>query len=69
MYRFTAPNTWANEGAFTALMQWIPAPAGFPSSGDYLEGTVKNAANVVVGRLKMDGSPNICAKPPSRSIV
>ena len=53
MYRFTAPNTWANEGAFTALMQWIPAPAGFPSSGDYLEGTVKNAANVVVGRLKM----------------
>jgi hypothetical protein len=53
MYRFAAPNTWTNEGAFTALMVWIPAPAGYPSSGDYLAGNVKNSAGAVVGRLTM----------------
>jgi hypothetical protein len=53
MYRFTAPNTWTNEGAFTAKMVWIPAPAGYPSSGDFLAGNVKNSAGVVVGRLTM----------------
>lgn len=53
MWRYTAPNTWVNEGAFTAQMAWIAAPSGFPSSSDYLEGDVKNAAGSVVGRLKM----------------
>jgi hypothetical protein len=43
MYRFTAPNTWVNEGAFKAVMNWKPAPAGFPSASDYLEGDVKNS--------------------------
>lgn len=53
MYRFTTPNTWTNEGAFTAQMIWIPAPAGFPSSGDFLAGNVKNSAGATVGRLTM----------------
>ena len=53
MYKFTAPNSWSNAGAFTALMKWGPAPAGFPSASDYLEGDVKNAAGQVVGRLTM----------------
>jgi hypothetical protein len=53
MHKFTAPNSWTNAGAFTALMKWVAAPAGFPSSGDYLEGDVKNAAGQVVGRLTM----------------
>ena len=53
MWRFKAPNAWTREGAFTAKMAWIAAPSGFPSSSDYLEGDVKNAAGTVVGRLKM----------------
>ena len=53
MWRYTAPNAWANEGAYTAQMTWIAAPAGYPSAADYLEGDVKNAAGAVVGRLKM----------------
>jgi hypothetical protein len=52
-YRFTAPNTWVNEGTFTAQMTWMPAPAGYPSPSDYLVGDVKNAANAIVGRLTM----------------
>jgi hypothetical protein len=53
MWRYSAPNTWTREGAFTAQMAWIGAPPGYPSSSDYLEGDVKNAAGTVVGRLKM----------------
>jgi hypothetical protein len=53
LWRFTAPNSWALEGARTARMNRMPAPAGYPSSGDYAEGDVKNAAGVVVGRLTM----------------
>jgi len=53
MWRFTAPNTWANEGAVTAQMSWIAAPAGYPSSANYLEGDVKNAGGAIIGRLKM----------------
>jgi hypothetical protein len=53
MHRFTAASgTWTNEGAFTARMTFMPAPGGYPSSGDYIEGDVRNAAGVVVGRLK-----------------
>ena len=60
MHRFTKAaggwntgGTWTNEGAFTSLMTWIAAPAGYPSSGDYLEGDVKNSSGTVVGRLTM----------------
>jgi hypothetical protein len=53
MYRFTAPNAWANEGKFTAKMSWATAPAGFPSSADFLTGSVKNASGVAVGKLTM----------------
>jgi hypothetical protein len=53
MYRFTAPITWANEGSFTAWMTWKPAPAGYSSSGDYLEGDVKDSSGAVVGGLTM----------------
>ncbi|WP_293374431.1 hypothetical protein [Nevskia sp.] len=45
--------TWSNLGAFTALMTWMAAPAGYPSSKDYLSGIVKNASNVAVGTLTM----------------
>lgn len=44
---------WTNDGAFTAAMTWTPAPASYPSSGDYLTGQVRNAANAVVGTLTM----------------
>ena len=53
LYRFTAPNSWALEGARTARMTRMPAPAGFPSAADYAEGDVSNAAGVVVARLTM----------------
>src|SRR4051812_6202089 len=53
MWRFTAPNSWTNEGAFTAQMVWIGAPSGYPSASDYLEGDVKKPGGAVVGRLKM----------------
>jgi hypothetical protein len=60
MHRFTKASggwstggTWTNEGAFTALMSWQAAPAGYPSSGDYLAGDVKNSSGTVVGRLTM----------------
>jgi len=54
MWRFDS-NTkkWTNEGTYTAQMSWTAAPAGYPSSGDYLEGDVKNSAGAVVGRLTM----------------
>jgi hypothetical protein len=54
LYRFAAPNTWTNEGAFTAKMVWqFLAPPGYPTTGDYLVGDVKNNAGTVVGRLTM----------------
>ncbi len=54
LYRFDhGAKTWTNEGPFTAQMTWTTAPAGFPSTRDYLEGDVKNAAGTVVGRLTM----------------
>lgn len=60
MWRFTKSagawstgGTWTNEGAFTALMTWQTAPAGYPSSGDYLAGDVKNGSGAVIGRLTM----------------
>lgn len=54
LYRFdAAAGTWSNEGAFNAQMTWIQAPSGYPSANNYLEGDVRNAANTVVGRLKM----------------
>jgi hypothetical protein len=53
MYRFRTPNSWTNEGTFTAEMAWTTAPAGYPSPGDFLAGDVKNAAGSVVGRLTM----------------
>lgn len=51
--RFTPPGTWAAAVPYSAQMTWIPAPAGFPAGNHYLEGDVRNAANAVVGRLKM----------------
>ncbi|MBK8853227.1 MAG: hypothetical protein IPN10_03750 [Saprospiraceae bacterium] len=53
LYKYTAPNTWALEGSFTAKMIWMTAPAGFPSPSNYLEGDVKNSVGNIVGRLKM----------------
>ncbi|MGF1467094.1 MAG: hypothetical protein ACFCGT_13285, partial [Sandaracinaceae bacterium] len=45
--------TWSNDGTFSAEMVWSPAPPGFPSSADYLEGEVRAANGAVVGRLTM----------------
>lgn len=53
-YRFNqATNAWTNEGAFTAVMSWQNAPAGWPSGTNYLTGTVKSATGAVVGSLTM----------------
>jgi hypothetical protein len=53
LYRFTAPNTWAMEGPYTAEMTWTTAPAGFPTASDYLAGDVRNSSGASVGRLTM----------------
>lgn len=54
LHRFTAAtNTFALEGAYTTLMSWMTAPPGYPSSGDYLTGDVKNASGAMVGSLTM----------------
>ena len=45
--------TWTNEGLFTAGMRWQPAPAGYPSSGDYLAGDLKNPGGTIVGTITM----------------
>lgn len=48
-----ASSTWTNEGTFTAVMSWTPAPLGYPSSSDYLTGDLKDNTGTVVGRLTM----------------
>lgn len=54
MYRFDGSSrTWSNEGAFTAQMCWTVPPAGYPTTGDYLEGDLKNSSGTIVGRLTM----------------
>lgn len=54
MFRFNRDTkTWSKEGLYTAQMSWTTAPDGYPSSGDYLEGDVKNDTGTVVGRLSM----------------
>jgi hypothetical protein len=63
MFLFTPTSngagTWSprpTEAAIncTATMTWIPAPAGYPSSSDYLEGDLKqDGTNVLMGHLKM----------------
>lgn len=54
MWRFNSANgIWSNAGTVTALMTWTPAPAGYPSSSDYLTGDVKNSTGTVLGRLTM----------------
>jgi hypothetical protein len=44
---------WTNEGSFTALMTWTTAPAGYPSTSDYLTGQVRNSSGAYVGILTM----------------
>src|ERR1051325_1898133 len=54
LHRFTAAtNTFAIEASYSALMSWTTAPSGYPSSGDYLTGDVKNASGATVGSLTM----------------
>jgi hypothetical protein len=57
LYKVPVPpsqaGTWTNDGAFTARVSWVPAPAGYPSSRDYLKGDVKNAAGIVIGSLTL----------------
>lgn len=45
--------SWQNEGIFTAQMNWIDAPIGYPSPTDYFEGEVRNTHGKVIGRLEM----------------
>lgn len=53
-HRFNSNNnTWTNEGPFTAVMTWKPAPIGYPSPSDYLEGDLRDSNNAIVGRLTM----------------
>ncbi|MGE3109062.1 MAG: hypothetical protein AB7G11_11530 [Phycisphaerales bacterium] len=44
---------WTNDGTFSASMEWKPAPSGYPSSGNYLEGDVKDSSGNIVGQLTM----------------
>lgn len=45
--------SWQNEGIFTAQMNCIDAPIGYPSPTDYFEGEVRNTHGKVIGRLEM----------------
>ncbi|MEW6160459.1 MAG: hypothetical protein AB1813_23755 [Verrucomicrobiota bacterium] len=45
--------TWHEQGVFEARMQWQPAPAGYLSPLDYLEGPVYEAGGILNGKLKM----------------
>lgn len=51
LMRWTAPNSWVPGGSFSAAMRWTTAPAGYPSSADYLEGDVVDAGGRAAGRL------------------
>ena len=42
-----------DEGPFTAVMTWTAAPPGYPSSSNYLAGTVRNSTGIRVGELTM----------------
>ncbi|KAL7916694.1 hypothetical protein GGI35DRAFT_466230 [Trichoderma velutinum] len=61
MFLFTPDSdagTWSPPATSTinctATMAWIPAPPGYPSSSDYLEGELKqDGTNVTLGHLKM----------------
>jgi hypothetical protein len=54
LHRFDhASRTWSLDGAFSALMRWVPAPPGYPSQSNFLRGTVRNAAGADVGVLTM----------------
>jgi hypothetical protein len=59
MFLFTPTSngagTWSPQPInCTATMSWTPAPAGYPSSTDYLQGDLKqDGTNVIMGHLKM----------------
>jgi hypothetical protein len=54
LHRFTAAtSSWTLEDKFTAVMAWVPAPAGYPSTADYLSGEVRNSSGTVVASLTM----------------
>lgn len=71
MFLFTPTSggagTWspaaANAVNCTATMTWTPAPAGYPSSADYLEGDLKqDGTNTILGHLKMGWLSNYLRK-------
>lgn len=71
MFLFTPTSngagTWSPTAATavncTAIMAWTPAPAGYPSSADYLEGDLKqDGTNVILGHLKMGWLSNYFRK-------
>lgn len=54
IHRFNSDTrSWEAPVSYTALMTWTTPPTGYPYAGDYIEGEVKTAAGVVVGRLSM----------------
>lgn len=54
MHRFDhSTNSFPDAEAFTAEMEWVTAPSGYPSSSNYLIGKVKNESGTVVGTLTM----------------
>ena len=54
LHRFnpSGPN-FTNLGSVTAQMSWTPAPIGYPSSSDYLEGDLKASNGAVIARITM----------------
>lgn len=54
LFRFnSAVATWANDAVLKAVMSWTTAPPGYPTTGDYLTGELKNPSGAVIGTLTL----------------
>lgn len=54
LFRFnSAVATWSNEAVLKAVMSWTTAPAGYPTTANYLTGELKNPSGAVNGTLTL----------------
>jgi hypothetical protein len=54
LFRFSsAAGSWTNDAVLKAVMSWTTAPPGYPTTGDYLTGELKNTSGAVSGTLTL----------------